>query len=440
MSNSKVVWLQAVMLVGYGGKLPEGDREKLLECVMSEGVSGNLPESVGGTDLYSLTLAGTNSLMKRNTAVSRCEEGYLKQNEISIGSLMQLTKINIQKDLKLSKSIFEENIFLIEKDFRKTLQLTPKSSLSQRKDIPNDPELQLIERIVQNDSFLKNLISLVEKEEDIPVIPQSQLIERGISENLLLSPPLNVLSQLTKNIVQNNFSWKLFLPLIERKLLKREKIHRTISKKPNKNTKMRLNVRLIRIRDKLVLCLSALAIVFTLLLVMDLQMDLGYSGHHLNPSHARVRIGDSPETDTVYNNFRRKFLQRGNGSREQANNDVTPIIEKSKKSGVMSLSSIKKHDDFSDLMDLVVNGYAVNVDEGVAIISRENREYNPTIGELRKMTLNGLQVLIDYFKQKLKVSKFTLQECYNLSCKLSNQSDHFLFLEHYRNTFLELKL
>ncbi|EFN83015.1 hypothetical protein EAI_12826 [Harpegnathos saltator] len=62
MSNSKVVRLQAVMLVGYGGKLPESDREKQLECVMSEGVSGNLlPESVGGADLYCLTLAGINS-------------------------------------------------------------------------------------------------------------------------------------------------------------------------------------------------------------------------------------------------------------------------------------------------------------------------------------------------------------------------------------------
>jgi len=60
MSNSKVVRFQAVMLVGYGGKLPEGDREKLLKCVMFEGVSGNLPESVGGVDLYSLTFAGTN--------------------------------------------------------------------------------------------------------------------------------------------------------------------------------------------------------------------------------------------------------------------------------------------------------------------------------------------------------------------------------------------
>lgn len=178
------------------------------------------------------------------------------------------------------------------------------------------------------------------------------------------------------------------VPLIERKLLGSEKRHRLIEKGPHKNPKMRLNVRLIRVRDKLVLCLSALAIVFTLLLVMDLQMDLGYSGHHLNPSHARVRIGDSPDADTVYNNFRRRFLQRGNGSREQANSDVTPGIERSKKNEVTPLSStMRKHDDFTDLMDLVVNGYAVNVDEGVARISGEDREYNPTIGELRKMAL-----------------------------------------------------
>ncbi|XP_018367426.1 PREDICTED: uncharacterized protein LOC108763959 [Trachymyrmex cornetzi] len=103
---------------------------------------------------------------------------------------MQLTKINIQKDLKLSKSIFEENIFLIEKDFRKTLQLTPKSSLSQRKDIPNDPELQLIERIVQNDSFLKNLISLVEKEEDIPGFGKKERKRNNSICKVKLSPPL----------------------------------------------------------------------------------------------------------------------------------------------------------------------------------------------------------------------------------------------------------
>ncbi|EFN89566.1 hypothetical protein EAI_05933 [Harpegnathos saltator] len=67
MSNSKVVRLQAVMLVSYGGKLPEDDREKLLECMMSEGVSGNLPESVGGADL---TLAGTIQALEQTMRIT----------------------------------------------------------------------------------------------------------------------------------------------------------------------------------------------------------------------------------------------------------------------------------------------------------------------------------------------------------------------------------
>lgn len=144
--------------------------------------------------------------------------------------------------------------------------------------------------------------------------------------------------------------------------------------------KDRMKLKMIRIRDKFVLALSAFAILFTLLLVMDLQMDLGYSGHHLVASHARVKLGDRP--DTVYNNFRRRFLQRMNGSREQA--DATPgVVEKSSRA---STTPARKHaDEFPDLVDLVVNGYGVNVDEGVARISGEDHEYNPTIGELRKV-------------------------------------------------------
>lgn len=150
---------------------------------------------------------------------------------------------------------------------------------------------------------------------------------------------------------------------------------------------MKLKMRLIRIRDKFVLALSAFAILFTLLLVMDLQMDLGYSGHHLVASHARVKLGDRPDADTVYNNFRRKFLQRMNGSREQA--DATQgVVEKSAKADTTppasaSSSTASKHYEFPDLVDLVVNGYGVNVDEGVARISGEDHGYNPTIGELR---------------------------------------------------------
>ncbi|XP_036139405.1 extracellular serine/threonine protein CG31145 isoform X3 [Monomorium pharaonis] len=150
-----------------------------------------------------------------------------------------------------------------------------------------------------------------------------------------------------------------------------------------------------------------------------LEMDLGYSGHHLNPSHARIRIGDPPDADTVYNNFRRKFLQRGNGSREQTNSDVTPIVEKSRKNEVMPLSStMRKHDDFTDLVNLMVNG-AVNVDEGVARISGEDREYNPTIGELRKMTLKINSTTLEKFH--LHISRL---ELYSKDSKYVDQLLH----------------
>ena len=62
------------------------------------------------------------------------------------------------------------------------------------------------------------------------------------------------------------------------------------------------------------------------------------------------------------------------------------IIEKFEKNeGTSSSTTMRKYDDFADLMDLMVNEYAVNIDEGVARISEENQEYNPTIGEIKKI-------------------------------------------------------
>lgn len=158
--------------------------------------------------------------------------------------------------------------------------------------------------------------------------------------------------------------------------------------------KMKLAVRMIRIRDKLMLGLSAFAILFTILLVMDLQMDLGYSGHHLVPSHGRVRVGDDPNADTIYNNFRRKFLQRLNASKEQTSGDASATTQNSGgregggDEGGRRDSRTEKtevHDSFPDLVDLVVKGYGVSVYEGVARISGEDRSDNPTLGELKKI-------------------------------------------------------
>lgn len=161
----------------------------------------------------------------------------LTKENILVSPLMQLTKKGIQKNLKLSENVFEENIFLVKEDSEKTSQLTAKSSLLLQRNITNDPlQLQLTERIIQDDSLLtKDLTSLAEKENDIPppVVLQSQLIERDIQENSSLArnlhsparkvifsvkqdvslseekkdiPEEDVLSQLTNKISQNNFS------------------------------------------------------------------------------------------------------------------------------------------------------------------------------------------------------------------------------------------
>lgn len=188
--------------------------------------------------------------------------------------------------------------------------------------------------------------------------------------------------------------------------------------------KMKLTIRMIRIRDKLMLGLSAFAILFTILLVMDLQMDLGYSGHHLVPSHGRVRIGDDPNTDTIYNNFRRRFLQRMNASKEQTSGDVPGTTQSSGKDGgnearVSRTEKIEMHDSFSDLVDLVVKGYGVSVYEGVARISGEDHTYNPTLGELKKISLK---------KNSSTLEKFHLQisrtELYPVDSKYVDQLLH----------------
>lgn len=374
----------------------------------------------------------TNFIAESIESVSGCtnfEEDLkknLKESVIKIENSEKILKIQAAKikhekilkkpvvEIKNSEEILKNPIIRI-KDCEETL--TSQVIKVNSNDLPtlkiiDNLEDQNYQRVTQKNSqkFSSHIDHRLDKSVDrrLPLIVNS----RKNRENILKNPSIEIEELVTKLYTNNSPALKIInnlkslnnqrlihksyrlidhqsddlrLPIIKRKLLEGNKRSESINRL-HKNSKMKLTIRLIRIRDKLVLGLSAFAIVFTLLLVMDLQMDLGYSGHHLTPSHARVRVGDPPDTDSVYNNFRRKFLQRGNSSREQANGDATPVAEKSGKSELTSSSStMRKHDDFADLMDLVMNGDAVNSDEGVARISGKNREYSPTIGELKKM-------------------------------------------------------
>lgn len=66
-----------------------------------------------------------------------------------------------------------------------------------------------------------------------------------------------------------------------------------------------------KLKERFVVGLSVAAVLFTLLLVVDLQLDLGMSGKHLVASHGRVKYVVQEEgPGSAYNRFRNRLLQK----------------------------------------------------------------------------------------------------------------------------------
>lgn len=157
-----------------------------------------------------------------------------------------------------------------------------------------------------------------------------------------------------------------------------------------------------KLKERLVLGFSITAVLFTLILVVDLQMDLGMSGHHLVPSHGRVKFGnggvDGP--GSAYNSFRKRFLQRSNnGSREISSGGATTsnsVPASQQQEGGHNASALgadgrkvaaaavqqEPQDDFSDLLDYVLNNAAEVDGLGKSSAAVPTRRHNPTLGEL----------------------------------------------------------
>lgn len=73
-----------------------------------------------------------------------------------------------------------------------------------------------------------------------------------------------------------------------------------------------------KLRERLVIGVTVFVVLFTLMIVIDLQLDLGMAGQHLQPSHGRIQYGDGgvDSPGSAYNSFRKRFLQRTNTSKE----------------------------------------------------------------------------------------------------------------------------
>lgn len=67
----------------------------------------------------------------------------------------------------------------------------------------------------------------------------------------------------------------------------------------------------LKLKERLMVGLSIFAVLFTLFLVIDIQMDLGISGKHFVPSHGKVKYVVQEEgPGSAYNRFRNRLLQK----------------------------------------------------------------------------------------------------------------------------------
>lgn len=67
----------------------------------------------------------------------------------------------------------------------------------------------------------------------------------------------------------------------------------------------------LKLKERVVVAICIAVVLFTLVLVIDVQMDFGMSGHHLVPSHGKVRyVQNEDGPGSAYNSFRKRFLQK----------------------------------------------------------------------------------------------------------------------------------
>nr|CAI5866963.1 unnamed protein product [Callosobruchus analis] len=165
-----------------------------------------------------------------------------------------------------------------------------------------------------------------------------------------------------------------------------------------------------KLKERLVLSISIVAVLFTLLLVVDIQMDLGISGKHLVASHGRVKYALPQEGAAVYDSFKNRLLQKTHGtnmSKESLpNNDVSGVKEQSQqqpraeegKGNKQEKLSVPggsgEKDDFSDIVDYIMltSGERAKYREGVGRVhpvvrNKIHSAKNPTLGQLKGLKL-----------------------------------------------------
>nr|XP_018916516.1 PREDICTED: uncharacterized protein LOC109043679 [Bemisia tabaci] len=181
-----------------------------------------------------------------------------------------------------------------------------------------------------------------------------------------------------------------------------------------------LGPRKMKLRERLVIGLSISAVLFTLVLVIDLQLDIGMSGHHLQslPAHARLKYGDQgvDSVRSIYNSFGRKFLQRNSGGDASVqNNSGGGQLDKVRSSTRTYFVTNKVHDRFRDLEEYMFNnpndgtrGDSAGIEPIVVKTTEEDdaKDDHATIGQLLNQNLRPNATVLEQFQ--LSISRMEM--------------------------------
>ncbi|KAL1494378.1 hypothetical protein ABEB36_009986 [Hypothenemus hampei] len=179
----------------------------------------------------------------------------------------------------------------------------------------------------------------------------------------------------------------------------------------------------LKLRERLVLCVSVITVLFTLLLVMDIQMDLGMTKKHLVPSHGRVIAPVQKEgLESAYNSFRNRLLQKThsglstNVSKESLPSETAPLDPKNTNQINVVHEATKEMDNFEDLVDYLdlesherkkfrvdlFRVHPVVVDDA----NEKKRRPNPSISEIKKINVESNATTLEKFH--MQISKHEL--------------------------------
>ncbi|KAJ2945959.1 hypothetical protein O0L34_g4876 [Tuta absoluta] len=168
-----------------------------------------------------------------------------------------------------------------------------------------------------------------------------------------------------------------------------------------------------KLKERLALTLSAFLVIFTLMLVVDLQMDYGISGHRAPaPLHGRVRLADdSDKGRSAYIEFRKRFLQKSNGSNGSREYEQSAPSETSG-ADAEQRTPAPPNDTFDDLQKILQAQVQGKDDSAVIVPPTRDlnvlRPENPSIGDMEDLepTVNASNLE----KFQLKIAQHELYE------------------------------